>query len=102
MGLLGFITIATHFDRTRYPSKYFRRLIEAIVFVGVLGLLGFAFIDNAAHLGGLCGGLLIGWVLFRHSGDGVKSKEKLFTSLGFIALLAVGAIAVTAAYKMLR
>lgn len=102
MGLLGFITITTHFDRTRYPSKYFRRLIEAIVFVGVLGLLGFAFIDNAAHLGGLCGGLLLGWVLFRDSGHTVKAKDKLLTSLGFMALLALSAIGATAAYKMLR
>ena len=101
MGLLGFITIAAYFDRTRYPPKYFRQMIQAIVLVGAFGLFGFAFIDNAAHLGGLVGGLLLGWVLFRRDGQPIKAHEKLLKFASIAALLALGFIAAFAVYRML-
>jgi membrane associated rhomboid family serine protease len=100
MGLLGFITIAAYFDRSTYPPKYFRQMIEAIISVGVLGVIGFAFIDNAAHLGGLVGGLLLGWFLFRSNEE--RRKEKLLKYGGVAALLVLGFIAAFAAYQMLR
>lgn len=101
MGLLGFITIAAYFDRTKYPPKYFRQSIQAIVLVGAFGLFGFAFIDNAAHLGGLVGGLLLGWFLFRRNGQQMKAQEKLLRFAAPAALLALGVIAAIAAYRML-
>ena len=99
MGLLGFITIAAYFDSTRYPPKYFRHLIEAIVSTGVLGLFGFAFIDNGAHLGGLVGGLLLGWLLFRNE-QWIREKGKLFNYAGVAALLVLGSFAGFAVYRM--
>ena len=101
MGLLGFVTIAAHFDRTKYPPKYFRRMIEAIVSVGVLGLIGFAFIDNAAHAGGLVAGLLLGWFLLRRNEQRIKEKERLFSLGGLASLLVLGFFAAFALYRML-
>ena len=101
MGLLGFITIAAYFDRTRYPSKYFRHMIEAIVATGIFGLFGFAFIDNAAHLGGLVGGLLLGWFLFRNE-RWIKEKEKWFNYAGVAALFVLGFIAGFTVQRLLQ
>ena len=72
--MLGFITIAAYFDRNVYPPKYFRQMIEAIISVGVLGVVGFAFIDNAAHLGGLVGGVVLGWFFLRRTKQGIKAN----------------------------
>ena len=101
MGLLGFVTIAAYFDRTRYPPKYFRQMIQAIVLVGAFGLFGFEFIDNAAHLGGLVGGLLLGWFLLRNNGERIKGHEKLLKFASIAALLALGVVAATAVYHIL-
>jgi membrane associated rhomboid family serine protease len=104
MGLLGFITMDAYFDRTKYPPKYLRNLIEAIVFVGIFGLVGFAFIDNAAHLGGLCGGLLLGWALLRGSDKpfGNEKFEKRVAFLGAMALVVLGLGVVAAVWQIIR
>jgi membrane associated rhomboid family serine protease len=93
MGLLGFITIAARFDKTKYPPRYFRLMIEAIVSIGLLGLFGFAFIDNAAHLGGLVGGLLLGWLCFRRNERWITDNERLVQISGAASLFVLTLIA---------
>jgi rhomboid protease GluP len=102
MGLLGFITVAAYFDRNKYPQKYFRQMIEAIVSIGLFGLFGFAFIDNAGHFGGLAGGLLLGWLLFRRKDEFIRKKRKLIELGGMAALVVLGFIAAYAVYRMTR
>jgi len=99
MGLLGFITVAAYFDRNRYPQKYLRQMIEAIVSIGLFGLFGFAFIDNAGHFGGLVGGLLLGWLFFRRKDQSIKN---LINYGGAAALVVLGLIAAYAVYRMGR
>jgi membrane associated rhomboid family serine protease len=107
MGLLGFIAVAAYFNRKTYPPKYLRNAIEAIVMIGVFGLLGFEFIDNAAHFGGLCGGLLLGWLLLRpynQKSDEANPPEKsgkLAAAMGVVALIILGLGAALAVVRIL-
>ena len=54
--------------------------------VGVLGLLGFAFIDNGAHFGGLICGLWFGWLCFRNNGRWIRDHEKLIKVSGAVSV----------------
>ena len=103
MGLLGFVTVASYLGREIYPARYLRNSIEAIVMIGVLGLVGFAFIDNAAHLGGLCGGLLFGWLLLRpyNQESNNQKAERKVAILGIVATVILGLVALLAISKML-
>jgi len=101
MGLLGFITIAARFDRTKYPPRYFKLMIQAIISVGLLGLFGFSFIDNAGHFGGLVGGLLLGWLCFRRNERWIAENEKLVKLGGATALVALMSTAAFAVYRLL-
>jgi membrane associated rhomboid family serine protease len=70
--------------------------------VGIWGLIGFAFIDNAAHLGGLCGGLLLGVLWLKPSavtGEEQRLPRKR-TALAVLGLLLLVAVAITAVWKM--
>jgi membrane associated rhomboid family serine protease len=102
MGLMGFITVAAYFDKKSFPSKYVRNSIEGIVMVGAFGLLGFAFIDNGAHLGGLIGGLVLGWLILRPrqpEPDRSKLSQRAVIS-GTVALLVLAGFAVVAILRM--
>jgi membrane associated rhomboid family serine protease len=101
MGLLGFMTIAVLLEQKKYPPKYLRRLIEGIIFVGLLGIIGFAFIDNAAHLGGLLGGTALGWIFLRRMSE-EAAPGKVLVPLGIISLVCIGLIALTAILHMFR
>ena len=101
MGLLGFITVAARLDRSKYPPRYFKFLIQAIISIGLLGLFGFAFIDNGSHLGGLVGGLLIGWLFFRRTERRIAENEKLVKLGGAAALVALMSTAAFAVYRLL-
>jgi membrane associated rhomboid family serine protease len=104
MGLLGFITMDAYLFQARYSKKYLWRLGRTIFLIAVVGTVGFAFIDNAAHLGGLCGGLLLGRIALRESDsreDALK-RALAISKQGFLALIVLALIAAFAAWKMTR
>lgn len=100
MGLLGFAVIAARADGPKFPPKYQRRLVEGIGFTALLGLFGFAFIDNAAHFGGLCGGALLGWLFLSPNSDLKSRAETLTAPLAAASLALLGLTAAVAVWHM--
>jgi len=98
MGLLGFATAAAWIHRGAFPTRFYRNLLGAIAFTGVFGLIGFAFIDNAAHLGGLLCGAGLGFYFLRerlYPGKRVKS-------LSIVSLILILLTAAFAVHQLLK
>jgi len=60
LGLLGFLLVYCRLPERRIPRAFQRQLWQWVVYVGLLGLIGFKVIDNAAHVGGLVTGAALG------------------------------------------
>jgi membrane associated rhomboid family serine protease len=67
MGMSGFLLVMAHRRRATLPPDFFHSFVRSTMWVGVLGILAWEVIDNAAHLGGLLGGAAVGAFVFRNS-----------------------------------
>ncbi|HKP74034.1 MAG TPA: rhomboid family intramembrane serine protease, partial [Longimicrobiaceae bacterium] len=63
LGLIGFLTVMGFRRREQMPQGFARTMLMDVGFVAATGLVGFRFIANAGHLGGLLGGLALGLLL---------------------------------------
>ncbi len=57
MGLLGFLLVFETCHARLVPKSSRRRLIAGVITTVLMGVIGFQFIDNAAHAGGLVAGM---------------------------------------------
>lgn len=60
MGMFGFLAVMAYRRRQHLPEGFLHGLLINIALIGLVGLIAYRFIDNAAHAGGLIAGLLIG------------------------------------------
>ena len=67
MGWLGFLLVFEALHGRMVPHQANRRLLAGTLLTGLVGLVGYRFIDNAAHLGGLLAGMLYAGIVFPKS-----------------------------------
>lgn len=97
-GLLGFLLVFETLHRALVPRPARRRLAGILVSLVVIGTVGFQFVDNAAHFGGLATGAVYGFLVFPKSSSPyrpiVLKRDYVLggASLLLIAVSAVGAI----------
>ncbi len=60
LGLLGFLIVYCRPPERRVPGGFRRQLWQWVIYVAVLGAIGWSVIDNAGHLGGLMAGACLG------------------------------------------
>jgi membrane associated rhomboid family serine protease len=77
MGMLGFLLVFEWRHARLVPRSSRRRLLFALIATALIGLLGMRFIDNAAHVGGLLGGMLYALVVFPHSESAMRPRASL-------------------------
>ncbi len=101
MGWLGFLLVFETLHQQLVPRRARRRLIAGVVLTGVIGLIGYRFIDNAAHLGGLIAGMIYAAIVFPTSASPERPQSNLTDRIaGSAALLLLGATTVFAAWKI--
>lgn len=73
-GLLGFLLVFETLHRRLVPRPARRRLAAILISLVVIGILGFRFIDNAAHFGGLATGAAYAFLVFPGSSSPERPK----------------------------
>jgi membrane associated rhomboid family serine protease len=89
MGWLGFLLVFESLHGRLVPQKARRRLIAGILLTGLIGLIGYRFIDNAAHIGGLLAGMLYAAIVFPKSASTNRPKSTLTDRIAGSAALAI-------------
>lgn len=93
MGLIGFLGVFALRHGDRLPPRYFQEVAHSIAATALLGMVAMRLIDNAAHLGGLLTGVLLGLFL----AEPPRDPEPWSRRAGRIALAVVfagGALAI--------
>jgi len=67
MGWLGFLLVFETLHGRLVPVKARRRLLAGVLLTALIGVVGYRFIDNAAHAGGLLAGMFYASVVFPKS-----------------------------------
>jgi len=102
MGLLGFLLVFESLHASLVPRLARRRLLAGVFLMGIMGALGMAFIDNAAHVGGLLAGMIYAGIVFPSSTSLHRpesyTKDKVVAIIAGVGILAS---ALTAIVKML-
>jgi membrane associated rhomboid family serine protease len=95
MGWLGFLLVFESLHSRLVPRSARRRLLAGVLLTAVIGLVGYRFIDNAAHAGGLIAGMLYAIVVFPKSASSYRPNTTIsdrIAGVGALALLVLAAL----------
>jgi len=102
MGWLGFLLVFETLHKALVPLGSRKRLAAGVFITALIGLVGYRFIDNAAHLGGLLAGMLYALIVFPKSSSGKRPRSNIPDRIaGGAGLVAIGLAAVLAIYKII-
>lgn len=101
MGWLGFLLVFESLHGSLVPRSSRRRLIAGVLLTAVIGLVGYRFIDNAAHAGGLLAGMFYAAIVFPKSSSATRPHSTLTDRIaGALALVIIAAAAAFAVLRM--
>jgi membrane associated rhomboid family serine protease len=100
MGWLGFLLVFESLHGNLVPRSSRRRLIAGVLLTALIGLVGYRFIDNAAHAGGMLAGMLYAAIVFPKSSSPKRPNSTVTDRIAGIAAIAV--LAAAAAFAVLR
>jgi membrane associated rhomboid family serine protease len=100
LGLVGFVYALSLRRPHDVPKSYGNAALATMTMTGLVGAIGYLFIDNAAHAGGALAGFVVGWLTvpreFWPADDrsATNNDGPVMSLLGTLAGLAVAAAAV--------
>lgn len=82
MGLFGFLLVTVWRRRALMPPDFLQGLLRGLLAMAMLGVLAWGLIDNAAHLGGLLAGGLLGLWVFRQPEGSLPLQDTILLRTG--------------------
>jgi membrane associated rhomboid family serine protease len=102
MGMFGFLAVMAYRRQQHLPEGFLRGLLINIAIIGLVGLIAYRFIDNAAHAGGLLAGLGMGMVAVpRDDTEWVETPGLRRAAIGAQAVI-LGSAALAIVLTLLR
>jgi membrane associated rhomboid family serine protease len=102
MGWLGFLLVFETLHSALVPRSAKRRLIGGVLMTALIGLVGYRFIDNAAHFGGLLAGMVYAGIVFPKSVSVLRPKINATDRIvGMASLAVIAASAFLAVIRMM-
>ncbi len=81
MGLIGFVLIVSMKFKDSVPRNIIKTMLNTIMLTAIMGISAFDMIDNAAHGGGLIGGIIIGLILIRKRDNLIPYKPSILINI---------------------
>ncbi len=100
MGWLGFLLVFETLHRRLVPRRSTRRLAAGVLLTAIIGLIGYKYIDNAAHIGGLLAGVFYALIVFPASSSAIRPRSTMSDRIAGAAALCV--LALAAAYAVFQ
>lgn len=96
LGVLGYLCVHTYRFKKQIPRRLQIGLYRSVFMISLLGVLGAAFIDNAAHGGGFVTGVLLGLLAYKamRLGNEVVSERTRIVGWICTGILVLGIIQV--------
>lgn len=101
MGWLGFLLVFETLHKRLIPRRARRRLAAGVFLTALIGLIGYRFIDNAAHAGGLLAGMAYGIIVFPPTSSPHRPRSTITDRIVGIASLAALTLAAVFAAMMI-
>ncbi len=102
MGWLGFLLVFETLHKRLVPRRARRRLAAGVALTALIGLIGFRYIDNAAHAGGLVAGMAYAAIVFPASASPVRPRSNITDRVaGGISMAVLAAAALFAIIRIL-
>ena len=99
MGWLGFLLVFETLHKSLVPLSARRRLAAGVLLTALIGLVGYRYVDNAAHAGGLLAGMLYAVVVFPKSSSTNRPQstvtDQIVGTASLLVLIASGALAIS-------
>jgi membrane associated rhomboid family serine protease len=94
MGWLGFLFVFETLHKNLVPRRARRRLLAGVAMTALIGLIGYRYIDNAAHAGGLIAGMTYAAIVFPSSSSPHRPQATMTDRI--VGGLALGILALSA------